>query len=76
MEIETEDSGNEEKEMEFLALTEPKDLTIGDFVLTKFLGEKRNATTYRYICIIQNKLAHKEYEVMAKKSSNSEKKII
>lgn len=46
------------------------DIQAGDFVLAKFLGGKRKAFFYRYICVVQKKYSDHDIEVVSLKSLN------
>lgn len=50
-----------------------KDLKVGDFILVKFLGGKRNSTTYRYLATIQEVYPDKELMVMFLKNISDNK---
>lgn len=42
-----------------------KELKEGDFILAEFKGGKRNKSTYKYVCIVQNILGETDISVMA-----------
>ena len=49
---------------------------VGDHVLVKFVGGKRNTTSYRYACIIQALFDDNKIEVMSLKLLNNEDKTV
>lgn len=59
----------------FFDLGDSKNISVGDYVLGKFYGGKRNATIFRYICVIQNIYNDQDVEVMCMKSINKDKNI-
>lgn len=64
------------EEKEFCELYGGTEISIGDYVLVKFLGGKRNATHYRYVCVVQNILQEEnEVEVMSLKVQNEKKDL-
>lgn len=72
------DSGSEEQDdvpLSYLATKSKPDLNhdeirVGDFVLARFLGGKKQSLFYRYVCVIQNIYKTSDIEVASFKSIN------
>ncbi|KAJ4437827.1 hypothetical protein ANN_13765 [Periplaneta americana] len=79
--IETEDSLDdielvEESEEEPCDIITCKKPNVGDYVLVKFCGGKRNSTLYRYACVVQEIYPNdNEVEVMSMKCISDDKRI-
>lgn len=43
-----------EPESDHYEVFDSNSLSVGDYVVVKFSGSKRNATHYRYLCVVQN----------------------
>lgn len=59
-----------EEPWNFIELIPVTDYNPGDFVLVKFLGGKRNSTSYRYVAIIQEIYPDDEIRVMCLKNTS------
>lgn len=64
----------EDSNKEFCELAQG-DISVGDYVLVKFLGGKRQATIYRYVCVVQEILDNNDIRVMCMKSVNDDKNV-
>lgn len=61
-------------DQDFCEIDSPNNLSIGDYLLIKFLGGRRQTTQYRYVCIVQALYDDdNEIEVMSLKVLNKDK---